>query len=208
MSSYQPHYRVTAHITFLTIPGRMLDKWLHIIAMVLVVVGAVNWGLIGAVGFNLVAAVAGRGALANVIYALVGLAGLSIAFRRDTYLPFLGETVMPCSSIPESTPDHADTEVTVSGLIPGAKVLFWASEPAAAAATDGLARIKTWDQAYLEYANAGVATVDAAGRVVLRIRKPQPYTVPVMGRIESHVHWRLCGADGILGPVQHSLIQD
>lgn len=182
----------------------MLDKWLHMIAMILVVVGALNWGLIGALGFNAVATIAGRGVVANVIYALVGLAGLTIAFRRDTYLPFLGETVLPCTTIPESTPEHADIEVTVSELTPGAKVLFWASEPA----TDGLARIKSWDQAYLEFANAGVTTVDSAGRAVLRVRKPQPYTVPVKGRIESHVHWRLCGRDGLLGPVQHSPIKD
>lgn len=201
----------------------MLDKWLHMFAMILVVVGAINWGLVGAFGFNLVTAIVGRGALANVIYALVGLAGLVVAFRRDTYLPFLGETVLPCSKIPESTPDHADTEVTVSELTPGAKVLFWATEPVGTGgtnsymgtsakthdpATDGLARIKTWDQAYLEFANAGVAVVDSAGRVVLRVRKPQPYTVPVMGRLQAHVHWRVCGSDGLLGPVNTTPIQD
>jgi uncharacterized membrane protein YuzA (DUF378 family) len=183
----------------------MLDKWVHMIAMILVVIGALNWGLIGALGFNAVAAIAGRGVVANAIYALVGLAGLLVAFRRDTYLPFLGETVMPCAAIPESTPEHADTEVTVSELTPGAKILFWASEPASAA-TEGLARIKTWDQAYLEFANAGVTTVDSAGRAILRVRKPQPYTVPVHGRIESHVHWRICGTDGILGPVQNTML--
>ncbi len=183
---------------FFAVAGRMIDKWLHLLAMALVVVGALNWGLVGVFGFNAVSALLGRGALANIVYAAVGIAGLSIAFHRDTYLPFLGETVMPCSAIPESTPEHADTVVSLSGLSPNAKVLFWSAEPA----TEGLGRIKTWQQAYLGFANAGVTTADAAGHATLRVRKPQPYTVPIHGRIESHVHWRVCQDGGMLGPVQ------
>lgn len=178
----------------------MVDKWLHLLAMVLVVIGAVNWGLVGAFGFNAVSAVLGRGLLANIVYAAVGVAGLTVAFRRDTYLPFLGETVLPCAAIPESTPEHADVSVTLSGLTPHAKILFWAAEPA----TEGLSRIKNWQQAYLGFANAGVTTADAAGHATLRVRKPQAYTVPVHGRIESHVHWRVCQDGGMLGPVQLS----
>jgi len=134
----------------------------------------------------------------TVLAALAALAALYVGFRRDTYLPFLGETVIPCSVLQEREPEHADTDVRVSGLEPGAKVLFWAAEPA----TDGLATIKDWQRAYLEFANAGVTRVGADGHAVLRIRKPQPYTVPIMGRIESHVHWRICRDGGMLGPVQ------
>ncbi len=176
----------------------MLDKWVHLIAMALVMVGALNWGLIGTVGFNLVAAVLGRGLAANTVYTMVGLAAIYLAFRRDTYLPFLGETVLPCSLMPDRTPEHADTEVTVHSLQPGAKVLFWAAEPD----NEGLAKLKDWRRAYLEFSNAGVTTADSAGRATLRIRKPQPYTVPVSGRLEAHVHWRVCGDGGLIGPVQ------
>ena len=112
--------------------------------------------------------------------------------------PFLGDTVVPCSLLKEQIPDHADTDVTVGELDPGTKVLFWASEPA----TDGLATLKDWQRAYLDFANAGVATVDDSGRVTLRVRKPQPYTVPVMGRLDAHVHWRTCSDGGLVGPVQ------
>jgi uncharacterized membrane protein YuzA (DUF378 family) len=177
---------------------RMLSKWLYMIAMALVLVGALNWGLIGTFGFNLVAAVLGRGLAANTVYAIVGLAALFLVFRRDTYLPFLGETVLPCSLMPERTPEHADTEVTVHGLQPGAKVLFWAAEPE----NEGLAKLKDWRRAYLEFANAGVTTVDTTGRVTLRVRKPQPYTIPSGRRLEAHVHWRVCGDGGLIGPVQ------
>ena len=55
--------------------GKMCS--LHVVAMVLVIVGALNWGLIGAVNFNLVSTIFGSVAwLERVIYILVGLSGL------------------------------------------------------------------------------------------------------------------------------------
>jgi uncharacterized membrane protein YuzA (DUF378 family) len=175
-----------------------VGKWLHLIAAVLVLVGGLNWGVVGLSGVNVVALIMGRGVVANTVYVLVGLSALWLAFQRSTYLPFLGETVMPCSLLAERVPEHADMEVELHGQTPGAKVLFWATEPA----TEGLERIKNWQQAYLEYANAGVAVVNAGGHATLRLRKPQPYTVPMKGRLEAHVHWRVCGDNGFLGPVQ------
>jgi len=56
-------------------------KQLDIVAVVLVVVGALNWGLIAVARFDLVAALFGMpfgevSALSAVVYGLVGLAGL------------------------------------------------------------------------------------------------------------------------------------
>ena len=57
------------------------------IALILVIIGAVNWGSIGLFQFDLVAAVfGGQGAiLARVIYTLVAIAGvwcISLLFRE------------------------------------------------------------------------------------------------------------------------------
>lgn len=136
--------------------------------------------------------------IASILVVLAAIAALYVGLHRDTYLPFLGDALVPCAVLKEQTPEHADTSVTVSDLEPGVKVLFWAAEPA----TEGLAKIKTWDRAYLDFANAGVTRVDQGGIAVMRVRKPQPYTVPVMGRLEAHVHWRVCKEGGFLGPVQ------
>lgn len=46
------------------------------VAWILVVVGALNWGLIGAANLNLVTTLFGSGSLAQVAYILVGLGGL------------------------------------------------------------------------------------------------------------------------------------
>lgn len=47
------------------------------VALVLIIIGAVNWGLVGLFGFDLVAAIFGTlSVLSRIIYTLVGLAGL------------------------------------------------------------------------------------------------------------------------------------
>lgn len=52
-------------------------KTLDIIAAILLVVGGLNWGLVGTANFDLVAALFGAGSiLAKVVYALVGLAAV------------------------------------------------------------------------------------------------------------------------------------
>jgi uncharacterized membrane protein YuzA (DUF378 family) len=65
-------------------------RTLAIVALVLIVIGALNWGLIGFFGFNLVTAIFGTGVLSRIIYALVGLAGVygiamlvTLGERRD-----------------------------------------------------------------------------------------------------------------------------
>ena len=57
------------------------------IALILVVIGALNWGIIGLFGLDLVAFICGgqMAVISRVIYALVGLGGLwcvSLRFRE------------------------------------------------------------------------------------------------------------------------------
>ena len=57
-----------------------MNSPLTIIAMILVIVGALNWGLIGAFGFDLVAAIFGdMSVLSRIVYSLVGLSALVVA---------------------------------------------------------------------------------------------------------------------------------
>lgn len=56
-------------------------KAIHTIATILIIVGALNWGLIAAANFDLVAAIAGESfggvnAFSRLVYGLVALAGL------------------------------------------------------------------------------------------------------------------------------------
>ena len=51
------------------------------IAIVLAIIGAVNWGLVGLFSFDLVAAIFGNmSILSRIVYDLVGLAGIYLIF--------------------------------------------------------------------------------------------------------------------------------
>lgn len=170
---------------------------LYAVAILLVVIGGLNWGYVAFTGKDFVTYALGKGALANAIFLFVGLAAIAIAFYRDTYLPFLGQTVMPCSVLQASTPEGADVEIRVF-VKPDAKVMYWAAEPA----NKDLKGLQDWRQAYLSYRNAGVAIADGSGYALLKMRKPQPYFVPLKGELMPHVHYRVCHGEGMLGRVQ------
>ena len=54
-----------------------MNKGLDCFALTIVIVGAINWGLIGFLGFDLVAWLFGNmSLLSRIVYALVGLCGL------------------------------------------------------------------------------------------------------------------------------------
>ena len=52
-------------------------KAISVIALTLVIIGALNWGLVGFFNFNLINAIFGMGTwISRIIYSIVGLAGL------------------------------------------------------------------------------------------------------------------------------------
>jgi uncharacterized membrane protein YuzA (DUF378 family) len=59
-------------------------KVVDLIAMILVIVGALNWGLVGTAHFNLVTALFGQTILASAVFVLVGIAGVFLAIRLAT----------------------------------------------------------------------------------------------------------------------------
>ncbi|OGK18643.1 hypothetical protein A3G67_02175 [Candidatus Roizmanbacteria bacterium RIFCSPLOWO2_12_FULL_40_12] len=51
-------------------------KALHMVSFLLVVVGALNWGLVGFFQYNLVESLLGASGLTTVVYSLVGVAAV------------------------------------------------------------------------------------------------------------------------------------
>lgn len=66
-------------------------RTLHLIALILAVIGALNWGLVGFFDYDLVAAIFGGEdeTWSRIVYSLVGIAGI-ILLATSTAL--LGET--------------------------------------------------------------------------------------------------------------------
>jgi hypothetical protein len=172
--------------------NKYLQVALYAFAMVLLVLGGIKLGIVG-----LTSTLSIQGyKVPTVFLLLVGFAALCVGMVRDFYLPFLGETLVPCSVLEVKAPDNADASVTVL-VTPGRKVLYWAAEPE----NESLHTLLNWRSAYLEYKNAGVALSDSDGHAVLKVRKPQGYSVPTRV-LPPHVHYRVCGDEGFLGPVR------
>jgi len=56
---------------------------LSLLALILVLVGGINWGLVGVMNLDLVAMIFGAGStLASIIYSLVGLSALYMLFTE------------------------------------------------------------------------------------------------------------------------------
>jgi uncharacterized protein len=175
----------------------MIQKYLYIFCMAILIIGGLNWGSVGLFRVNFVDKIFGPLGLTRPIFILVGICTIGVMFCRDFYLPFLGQSVVPCGAIKEKVPEGATVMMSIR-VKPGQKVLYWASEPA----TEKLKTIKRWDEAYLGFENAGVTVADEKGNAVLRVRKPQAYTVPVKGQLEPHIHYRACMGNGFIGRVE------
>lgn len=161
---------------------------IHMYALAILVISAINAGIIGFTGRDMSRMILGA-KYYRYAYALAGIAAITVMFHRDTYLPFLGEAVFPCSQLVDRSPPDATDSVTVH-VKPGSKVIYFAAEPA----NEGLKKLKWWRDAYLNYQNAGVATADHNGVATLKVRKPQSYRVPTR-TLEPHVHYRVCSPD-------------
>jgi uncharacterized membrane protein YuzA (DUF378 family) len=175
------------------------DKKLSMVAIALVLIGGINWLTAVFCKKDAVALILGTKFLGKTVYFLVGIAALYLVFKRDSYLPFLGESVVPCAAFGPRTPDNANQQVIITTL-PNTKVVYWASEPKNDASGSDL---QSWNVAYNDFTNSGVAISDDKGKAVLHFRgSPQSYNVPFKGTIKPHVHFRICQKLGMLGPVQ------
>ncbi len=185
----------------------------HMILVALVLVGALNWGF-HAFGYNLVEMLnrflsgvfKRRLSLNTIIYVVVALSALYLAFQRETWLPFLGDSVLPGAVVPEKK-NSGDTTVDVH-VKPGAKVAYWAakeqeSSVGADKSVNGAeSSVPKVRDAYAHFENSGVVIANDAGVATLVFNKGTSYIVPSGREIKSHVHYREFGEDGMMGPVQ------
>ena len=171
---------------------------LEMIMIKLVLIGAINWGLIGFFNFNLVEYInkklfSDNNTLEKVVYIVVGLSAIGL-FKRDTFLPFLGRTVYPCADLKEKIPNHSDSKITIK-VSPNSNVVYWAAEK------NGKIIDNPWD-AYEKYGNSGVVKADDNGHAELKFKFPTQYYVPGKGLLPPHVHYRVCDKDGMMSRVE------
>lgn len=192
--------------------------WLYtsvrMVAVAIVLIGGVNWFAV-AFGYNLVETInrilsgvfRKRLSLDKVIYFIVGLCAIVLAFDRTLWLPFLGETVLPSVLIPVTSATANDNTVEVH-VAPNTKVAYWSAKPGnnpeiPTVNESPSSSLPTVKDAYGKYENSGVVMSDENGVATLAFKKGTAYVVPSGKHIGSHVHYReLSGEYGMIGPVQ------
>jgi uncharacterized membrane protein YuzA (DUF378 family) len=163
--------------------------------VIIVLIGSINWGLIGLFDVDLVDSFASLFGCRNsyniskVIYIMVGIAAVLLAIRRDTYLPFLGEAVMP-NPKSDFTPEGELISKNIYNLPPNTKVVYWAAQSANKI-------INNPYDAYGDYSNHGVTTSDNNGNAILKVRAPAQYRVGMKGKLPKHIHYRYWTQNGM-----------
>jgi len=176
---------------------------LHIFYMSIVIIGAINCGS-HAIGYNIVDMLShninkifnSNIPINKIIYLIVAIAGILLASKHTTWLPFLGRSVLPENLVPLKQNATSNTTIQIT-TIPNVKIAYWAALNKGDK-TDVIT-------AYGNYENSGVVMSDAKGNAVLPIMIGTGYTIPSGNVLPRHVHYRIIGlpgADGMMGKIE------
>lgn len=164
----------------------------HMVLMALVIIGAINWGTT-AFGYNLVEMLNYQINLFfrretyfnRVIYVIIALAAIRLAFQQKTWLPFLGYSAFPTRAfIPLKENKNAPIKIQVK-VKPNTRVAYWAS------LHKDTPDIPYVDDAYGDFSNSGVVMSDKDGIAILSIKPSTSYIIPSGREIPRHVHYRM-----------------
>ena len=172
---------------------------LDMLIKALVLIGAINWGLyiydyniVDIVTDNINKGLNTNYAYDKIIYLLISILALYLVFKRDTWLPFLGKTVVPGEMIALRKPDKFDIKIKIK-VKPNSKVIYWAAS--------GKNKNQNVDEAYNTYANSGVILSDDNGDAELLIMEGEGYNTP-LSYIDRHIHYRVFYSHGMLGSIK------
>lgn len=176
-------------------------KIINIIFILILIIASINWSL-SINNYNLVEILNTyinntfniNVPINNYIYYIIAIIAILVAFNRDIWLPFLGETVLPSSLIPLSTPNNYNKVLTIQAD-PNSKIIYWSSLP------DENNKIPDVSIAYKDYSNCGCVMSNDKGEALLSIVEGTSYKVPIKNEIKKHVHYRVFNESGILSKV-------
>lgn len=174
------------------------DIYIYFFAMIFLIIGGIVWGIIGIFDINIITKYIPVN-YQKIIYILVGMSALYLSMERNTYLPFLNDTVLPCYNLEDKVPDRANEKITVD-VPKNVKVVYWCAD------SKNTEEILNYQEAYADYSNSGIATSNDEGKATLYFRTPQEYSVKKYGILtkilKPHVHYRFCRANGMMSEVK------
>ena len=108
---------------------------------------------------------------------------------KETFLPFLGDTVYPISLIPSTIhPKKSNFSIEVNLNYPnGTKVIYWAANGSDKGSDNVINNPK---DAYGNYMNSGVSIINNK-KTLLHLNCPDKYKIPSGITLKKHIHYRL-----------------
>jgi uncharacterized membrane protein YuzA (DUF378 family) len=159
----------------------------HLIAIVLVLIGAICLGVLGIFECEpleeLNKMIFKSDILLRGVYIIIGIAALFLLFSKNTYLPFLGESVLPSAALKQPYHNYDSNNITIVAG-DAQSVVYWAAE------AEG--KKETPEEAYGSYENSGIVPV-IDGKATLYFKCPGQYKVGSLWKmtLPKHVHFRL-----------------
>ena len=137
----------------------------------------------------------GLGCLEYLFYLILFCSAILLN-RRDVFLPFLGDTVIPHSILPDNlTPENADVQKIIN-ITPNTKILYWAAE------SNDMTLDNPWE-AYGNYTNIGTTISDETGDAILSVRYPASYKKPYKSSVlQPHIHYRYVLNPGMMSRIE------
>ncbi len=171
--------------------------YLDMIIKYIVILGAINWGVVGLLRINLVDNISRllNKNVNRIVYTIIAACGVYLLLNRNTYLPFLGEAAFPVpleNKEPVQKGEQLSAELT--DLPPNKKVIYWASNPSSSTYNNPV-------DAYGNFENQGVATSDKDGKATIIFNNPGKYKANG-SVLPLHVHYRYWTEYGLTSDVK------
>ena len=134
-----------------------------------------------------------------VIMFIISLCLMNILFDRNTYLPFLGDTILPHSlfkPLNNSLTKYDKTDfkkISINIEAPnGVNVIWWAANPSN--------EINKVEKAYGDYMNSGVSEIKD-GVANIQFYYPQKYYLDNTRMLNNHLHYRISYNNGFVSEI-------
>jgi len=163
---------------------------LHLFMIILVLIGSLTWGLIGTMNYNLIHNILFGNTIAKKIaYTLIGISGIYLALCRNTYWPYLGESVFPNHLFQHCPMPTEGKEIMISTPYPNTALVYWVKNE-----KDG------------SLFNSAVSKTNNLGLAKIVLAEPDKKDVPGYWIIPKEIFYRAIVGTGMLSKVEKTRI--
>ena len=175
-----------------------LDVYLHMVSIIILLVFSVVYSLLILLSYNIYPMI-------KILSIIVLIASIYIGANRNTYLPFLGRSVIPPAVFLQEKVPHGSNvsyilTLTDENAVDGAYVLYWG---ALHADVKNDKPKPNPIEAYGDYSNTGIVRVKDK-KATLFFNCPGKYNVGsvISQTLERHIHYRVIKPnDPMMSPV-------